>query len=67
MRVCEGKVLEDGADGVVDDAQGGLGPGEEGEEEGVAREEGDEVLEVGVEVGWAVGAVAEWLVPMRVW
>ena len=49
-------VLEGGADGVGEEGQRGLGPGGEGEEEGVGGEEGEEGGEFGAEVGWAVGA-----------
>jgi hypothetical protein len=54
MRLCEAEGSEDVPDGVVD-AEGGLQPGEEGEEDCVAREEADEGLELGAEVAWAVG------------
>lgn len=56
VRLREGEGLEDVADGVVDDAEGGLAPGEEREEDCVAREEADEGLEGGAESAWAVGA-----------
>jgi hypothetical protein len=54
VRFREGEGLEDVPDGVVD-AEGGLRPGEEGEEDWVAREEADGGLEFGAEVAWAVG------------
>lgn len=45
VRLGEDGLLENGADGVVD-AEAGLGPGKEGEEDGVSGEESHESLEV---------------------
>lgn len=45
VRLCEDDLLEDGADRVID-AEARLGPGEEGEEDGVSGEKGDESLEL---------------------
>lgn len=62
--VCfgQGGLPQEGADGVVD-AEAGFGPGEEGEEDGVAGEDGDEVVEAGADVDWpegsALGVLAE--------
>lgn len=54
----EDGLLEEAADGIVE-AEAGLGPGEEGEEDGVSGEEGHESMQLLPEEDGSEGAVYE--------